>query len=394
MKVVVFGKAGGREQALARKMREQGHEVVLSTDPEAEEADLFVGGPEAPLVDGVADRLRAQGKLVFGPGADGAQLEGSKAWMKQLLTDAGVPTARWQWGTIANSTRLHRFIDELGGSAVVKTDYLMGGKGAAVWHNAEDAKHDVVHKCEPYGSGRAVVVEEVLEGREFSVFAVCDGSKAVGFGSAQDYKYLPRDGQLYMTGGVGSYSPIDWVTPELTELVMRTCIQPTLDTLRARGIDYRGVLYWGGMLLPDGRVMTLEYNIRFGDPEIQSVLPRLKSDLAVILLQAAQGNLVEPVRFTDQASVCVVLCSQNYPDDPVVGDQITGITEAEALDGVHVLHCATSVDAHGVVSSAGGRTLNVVATAPTVAVAQQRAYKAARRIYWPGMQYHPGIALP
>lgn len=179
----------------------------------------------------------------------------------------------------------------------------------------------------------------------------------------------------------------------MTDLVMRTCIQPTLEALLVRGIDYRGVLYWGGMLLPDGRVMTLEYNIRFGDPEIQSVLPRLESDLAVILLQAAQGNLVESVRFTDQASVCVVLCSQNYPDDPVVGDQITGITEAEALDGVHVLHCATSVDVHGVILSAGGRTLNVVATAPTVAVAQQRAYKAARRIYWPGMQYHPTIAL-
>lgn len=394
MKVVIFGKAGGREQSLARKMREQGHEVVLTTNPEAEEADLFVGGPEAPLVDGMADRLRAQGKLVFGPGADGAQLEGSKAWMKQLLTDAGVPTARWQCGTIADSTRLHRFIDELGGSAVVKTDYLMGGKGAAVWHDAEAAKHDVVHKCEPYGSGRAVVVEEVLEGREFSVFAICDGKEAASFGSAQDYKYLPRDGELLMTGGVGSYSPVGWVTPELTELVMATCIRPTLKALQARGIDYRGVLYWGGMLLPDGRVMTLEYNIRFGDPEIQSVLPRLESDLAVVLHRAAWGYLYGSVRFSEQASVCVVLCSENYPDTPVTGGVITGIEDAEDMDDVHVLRAATNTSNNGEEVAAGGRTLNVVATASSVGSARLLAYRAAAKINWPGMQYHPGIALP
>jgi len=404
MKVVVFGKAGGREQALARKMREQGHEVALTTNPEAEEADLFVGGPEAPLVDGMADQLRAQGKLVFGPGADGAQLEGSKAWMKQLLTDAGVPTARWQCGTIADSTRLHRFIDELGGSAVVKTDYLMGGKGAAVWHDAEAAKHDVVHKCEPYGSGRTVVVEEVLEGREFSVFAICDGKEAASFGSAQDYKYLPRDGQLLMTGGVGSYSPVDWVTPELTELVMRTCIQPTLDILRVRGIDYRGVLYWGGMLMPDGRVMTLEYNIRFGDPEIQSVLPRLESDLAVILSRAAAGSLDVPIRFNDNASVCVVLCSEGYPDTPRLGDVITGVEDAESERFTHVLSAGTERNGTGDLVSAGGRTLNVVGQCEwgtcyntpekVLEVARARAYDAVAKINWLGMQYHPGIALP
>lgn len=394
MKVVVFGKAGGREQAMARKMRSQGHEVVLSTNPEAEEADLFIGGPEAPLVDGMADRLRAQGKLVFGPGADGAQLEGSKAWMKQLLTDAGVPTARWQSGTIADSTRLHGFIDELGGNAVVKTDYLAGGKGAAVWHDGEAAKHDVIHKCEPYGSGKAVVVEEVLEGREFSVFAVCDGQKAVSFGSAQDYKYLPRDGELYMTGGVGSYSPVDWVNLELTGLVMRTCIQPTLEALQARGIDYRGVLYWGGMLLPDGQVMTLEYNIRFGDPEIQAVLPRLDSDLAMVLSSAAAGNLDVPVLFNDEACVCVVLCSENYPGDPVTGSIITGINDAEAMDDVHVLHAGTARDNNGDTTTADGRTLNVVATGKTAGKARNTAYQAAAKINWPGMQYHPGIALP
>ncbi len=393
MKVVIFGKAGGREQALARKMRSQGHKVILSIDPETEEADLFVGGPEAPLVDGVADHLRAQGKLVFGPGADGAQLEGSKVWMKQLLSDAGVPTARWQSGTIADSEALVKFVDELGGNAVVKTDYLAGGKGAAVWHEAEAAKHDIVHKCEPYGSGKAVVVEEVLEGREFSVFAVCDGKTAVSFGSAQDYKYLPRDGELLMTGGVGSYSPVDWVTPELTELVMATCIRPTLQALQTRGIDYRGVLYWGGMLLPDGRVMTLEYNIRFGDPEIQSVLPRLRSDLAVVLSRAATGSLDVPVRFNDKASVCVVQCSENYPDTPVTGGVITGIDDAEGMNGVHVLHAATSQGNNGEVLATGGRTLNVVATATTVGSARLLAYQAAAKINWPGMQYHPGIAL-
>lgn len=404
MKVVIFGKAGGREQALARKMRSQGHVVVLSTDPEAEQADLFVGGPEAPLVDGVADRLRAQGKLVFGPGADGAQLEGSKAWMKQLLTDAGVPTARWQSGTIAESGPLLEFIDELGGNAVVKTDYLAGGKGAKVWHHRDEALHDVISKCEPYGSGRAVVVEEVLVGREFSVFAICDGQRAVSFGSAQDYKYLPRDGELLMTGGVGSYSPVDWVTPELTELVMATCIRPTLKALQARGIDYRGVLYWGGMLLPDGRVMTLEYNIRFGDPEIQSVLPRLESDLAVILMQAAQGDIQTPIIFGNLASVCVVLCSEGYPDSPRLGDVISGVKDAESERFTHVLLAGAERNDTGELISAGGRTLNVVGQCEwdtryntpekLLEVARARAYDAAAKINWPGMQYHPGIALP
>jgi phosphoribosylamine--glycine ligase len=394
MKVVVFGRAGGREQALARKMREQGHVVVLSTNPEAEEADLFVGGPEAPLVEGVADRLRAQGKLVFGPGADGAQLEGSKIWMKQLLTDAGVPTARWRSGTIADLEVLLKFIDELGGNAVVKTDYLAGGKGAAIWHDAEAAKQDVINKCEPYGSGKAVVVEEVLDGLEFSVFAVCDGKQAVSFGSAQDYKYLPRDGELLMTGGVGSYSPVDWVTPELTELVMETCIRPTLKALQARGIDYRGVLYWGGMLLDQGSVITLEFNIRFGDPEIQSLLDRLENDLAVVLLQAAQGNLVELVKFNNQASVCVVLCDKHYPNPPVFGGIITGIEDAEAVEGVHVLHAGTSISDSGEVLVTGGRCLNVVATAHSVGTARLNAYQAVNKIKWPGMQYHPGIALP
>lgn len=393
MKVVVFGKAGGREQALARKMREQGHEVALSTNPEAEEADLFVGGPEAPLVDGMADRLRAQGKLVFGPGADGAQLEGSKAWMKQFLQSAGVPTAPFvvaRPNSMVSQIDAEGFIRQNHGQVAIKTDYLAGGKGVLVANDAVEAITDLHSKLQ-HGE---VVIEQALEGREFSVFAVCDGRTAVGFGSAQDYKYLPRNGKLYMTGGVGSYSPVDWVTPELTEDVMATCIRPTLTTLRKRGIDYRGVLYWGGMLLPNGQVRTLEYNIRFGDPEIQSILPRLLSDLAVVLGQAAAGELTVPVRFSQQASVCLVLCSENYPGDPRIGDVITGIEDAEAMDGVHVLHCATNIDSHGCVFSAGGRTLNVVATAPTVGMARNRAYEAAAKIYWPGMQYHPGIALP
>lgn len=393
MKIVVFGKAGGREQAMARKMREQGHKVVLSTNPEAEEADLFVGGPEAPLVDGMADRLRAQGKLVFGPGADGAQLEGSKVWMKQLLTEAGVPTASWMAGGFGDSEDLLEFINYRGGRVVVKTDYLMGGKGAAVWQDADDAGKDVIAKTYPAGSGRLVVVEDALEGREFSVFAVCDGTKAVSFGSAQDYKYLPRDGELLMTGGVGSYSPVDWVTPELTELVMQTCIQPTLDALRARGIDYRGVLYWGGMLLADGSVMTLEFNIRFGDPEIQVVLPRLESDLAVLLSRAAAGHLDVPVRFNDQACVCVVMCSEGYPNDPVTGGVITGIDDAEPMEDVHVLQAATTQGDHGEVLAAGGRTLNVVASGKSVGSARNTAYMAAAKINWPGVQYHPDIAL-
>lgn len=390
MKVVVFGKPGGREQALARKMREQGHEVVLTINPEAEEADLYVGGPEAPLVDGMADRLRAQGKLVFGPGADGARLEGSKAAMKAILKAAGVPTARYGVFFPDHQDEVEGFFRRETGPWAIKTDYLAGGKGVLVTGNPEEATADAMSKLQ---KGK-IVVEEALEGREFSVFAVCDGTKAVSFGSAQDYKYLPREGKLYMTGGVGSYSPVDWINPELIELVMQTCIQPTLEALQARGIDYRGVLYWGGMLLPDGRVMTLEYNIRFGDPEIQAILPRLKSDLAELLLQAAQGNIQMPVEFSDQACVCVVLCSENYPDTPRTGDFITGVGDAEAMDGVHVLQAGTSQGTAGELLTAGGRVLNVVAASRSAEAARLLAYQATSRIYWPGIQYHPGIALP
>lgn len=390
MKVVVFGKPGGREQALARKMREQGHEVVLTINPEAEEADLYVGGPEAPLVDGMADRLRAQGKLVFGPGADGARLEGSKAAMKAILKAAGVPTARYGVFFPDHQDEVEGFFRRETGPWAIKTDYLAGGKGVLVTGNPEEATADAMSKLQ---KGK-IVVEEALEGREFSVFAVCDGTKAVSFGSAQDYKYLPREGKLYMTGGVGSYSPVDWINPELIELVMQTCIQPTLEALQARGIDYRGVLYWGGMLLPDGRVITLEYNIRFGDPEIQVILPRLETDLALLLLQAAQGDIQVSAKFSDQACVCVVLCSENYPDNPVTGDIITGINEVEAMENVHVLHAGTDQRPNGDVLTAGGRTLNVVATATTVGIARNRAYHAAAKIYWPGIQYHPTIALP
>lgn len=410
---VVVG-SGGREAAFARRLSQDDHivwvvpgregcipssvpldgrellEVCLSI-----KADVYLIGPEAPLVDGLADHLRNMGKLVIGPGADGAMLEGSKIWMKQLLDEASVPTAVWQEGGFAEIEDLLEFINHLGGNAVVKTSYLAAGKGVEVFHNDADAAGlDAIAKTSPLESGRRVVVEEVLEGKELSMFFLCDGKRAVYMGSAQDYKYLEIGGERFMTGGVGSYSPVEWHTPELIDQVTTTIVQPTLKTLQARGIDYRGFLFCGLMLTPDGP-KVLEYNIRFGDPEAQVVLPRIKGNLGHILLEAAQGEMTSPIELSDSAAVCVVLCAEGYPADPVAGHTITGIADAEALRQVHVLQAGTREGPHASIQVAGGRVLNVVGectwnpeyfvTTKLVEVARTRAYEAGAKISWPGM---------
>lgn len=412
MRVCVVG-SGGREHALVRAFERHGHHVAITpgrpgcipgsfnAPPEQFDADLFVVGPEAPLVDGLADRLRAQGKLVFGPGADGAQLEGSKIWMKNLLQSAKVPTAPFvivHADSEGSQIDAEAFIARHRGCAAVKTDGLAGGKGVGVWNSIKLANRDVIDKLsgEAFGeAGKRLVVEQRLYGREFSVFAICDGQNAVCIGSAQDYKILRHNQQEFMTGGVGSYAPVDWVTDELQARVMTECIEPTLRALQARGIDYRGFLYWGGMLLDDGRIMTLEYNIRLGDPEAQVVLPRIDSDLAVMLSRAASGHLDVPIRFNDSAAVCVVLCADGYPNHPVTGQGIVGIADAEEVSQVHVLQAGTRKSPQGFIEVAAGRCLNVVGQCEwgthyntpqkVLEVARVRAYDAAGKISWPGM---------
>jgi len=401
MNIVVVG-GGGREHALAHVLGRH-HDVVVapgnpgiarSTPVPAEEleADLYVIGPEAPLVDGLADQLRSRGRLVFGPGADGARLEGSKAWMKQVLDDAGVPTARH--GVFGDVDAAVEFLKSLPGPYVVKTDGLAAGKGVLVTESIDEAVDDVRAKLsgDAFGdAGRTVVIEEGMTGPELSVLAVCDGADAVALAPAQDFKRFGDGDAGPNTGGMGAYSPVPVVRPAMLEAVMERAVRPTLAALRAKGIDYRGVLYAGLMLTPDGP-KVLEYNARFGDPEAQVVLPRLTSDLGELLAGAAAGRLGSAPSFDEGACVTVVLASDGYPEAPVTGDVIEGLEEAATLPHVDVFCAGVSRDASGALVTAGGRVLDVTATGATIEGARRRAYEAVHHIGWRGMHYRSDIA--
>ena len=376
MRVNVVG-GGGREHAL-REVLGRTAQVVAGVD----DADLVVIGPEVPLIEGMADQLRSAGKLVFGPGADGARLEGSKAWMKEVLASAGIPTARH--GTFTAPAPAVDFLSSLPGPYVVKTDYVAAGKGVTVTPSFDEACSDVRAKLQ-HG---AVVIEEAMAGPEVSLLCVCDGNRAVPLAAARDHKRV-RTGDLGpMTGGMGAYSPVEGVDEEA---IAKAIVQPTLDALRERGIDYRGVLYAGLMLTADGP-KVVEFNVRFGDPEAQVVLPRFAGDLAAFLAEAARGDLrTEPV-FVDDACVTVVLASQGYPGPCRTGDAISGLFEAESQEGVVVYRAAVARDDDGTPRTAGGRVLDVTAFGPTVAAARDRAYEAVSLISWPGMHYRSDIA--
>lgn len=409
MKVCVVG-SGGREHALAVALARTATVVVApgnpgidflsggaiacsSQSPEAIDADLFVIGPEAPLVDGLADRLRQQGRAVLGPGADGARLEGSKAWMKQLLVDAGVPTAAHQ--TFDDAEAAVAFLRGLDGPYVVKTDGLAAGKGVLVTSSLDDAIDDVEAKLSgsAFGeAGRRVVVEEGLSGEELSVMAICDGTRVVALDGAQDFKRIGDGDSGPNTGGMGSYSPVALAGAGLIDEVMDRAIEPTLAALRARDIDYRGVLYAGLMMTPDG-VKVLEFNVRFGDPETQVLLPRCRDDLAAALLDAAKGALGgSSLQFTEQAAVCVVMAAPGYPQAPQLGDVIEGLDEAASMEGVQVYAAGVAKDTRDRLVTCGGRVLGVTATGAGLAEARSRAYGAAAVIDWQDVQYRRDIA--
>ncbi len=391
---------GGREHALASVLGRTASVVVtpgnpgipgsVTTPPEEIDADLFVIGPEGPLVDGLADRLRAGGRSVFGPGADGARLEGSKAWMKSVLASAGVPTAGY--GVFTDVAAAADFLGTLAPPYVVKTDGLAAGKGVLVTDSLADAIADVAAKLSgsAFGdAGRRVVIEEGLVGPEVSLLCLCDGVRAVPLAPAQDHKRLLDGDAGPNTGGMGAFSPVPSVGKDLVEEVVERAVEPTLAGLRRLGIDYRGVLYAGLILTADGP-KVLEYNVRFGDPEAQVVLPRLDCDLAVLLAQAAAGRLVAEPSFVDDAAVTVVLAAEGYPGPPRVGDVIHGLGAAAARPGVEVFCAGVGP---GMVT-AGGRVLAITGIGPTVADARHRAYAAAAEISWPGMQFRTDIAAP
>jgi len=373
------------------------HPFVACTPARSTEidADLFVIGPEVPLVDGLADRLRRQGKLVFGPGAHGAHVEGSKAWMKDLLVSARVPTAAH--GTFEHEGPAVAFLRQLSGPYVVKTDGLAAGKGVLVTWSRDEAIDDVRAKLSgtSFGpAGRTVVIEEGLVGDELSVMAICDGHSALPLAAAQDFKRVGEGDSGPNTGGMGSFSPVPGAGDDLVDIVMDTAVLPTLAALRARGIDYRGVLYAGIMLTAEGP-KVLEFNVRFGDPETQVLVPRWQGDVTAVLAAAASGSLgsseLAAPSFSHQSAVCVVLAADGYPAAPRTGDVITGLDVAAGMEGVQLFAAAVEGAGAGLATS-GGRVLSVSAVSDTLTEARARAYAAAAVVDWPGRQYRRDIA--
>ncbi|MFE1749698.1 phosphoribosylamine--glycine ligase [Streptomyces anandii] len=410
MKVLVIG-SGAREHALCRSLSLDPDVTALHCAPgnagiaEVAElhrvdaldgaavaalatelgADLVVVGPEAPLVAGVADAVREAGIAVFGPSGEAARLEGSKAFAKDVMAGAGVPTARSYVCTKAEEVA--EALDAFGAPYVVKDDGLAAGKGVVVTDDVEAARAHAA-ACE------RVVIEEYLDGPEVSLFAVTDGETVLPLQPAQDFKRALDGDEGPNTGGMGAYSPLPWADPKLVDEVLQTVLQPTVDEMRRRGTPFSGLLY-AGLAITSRGVRVIEFNARFGDPETQVVLARLKTPLAGVLMAAATGGLahLEPLRWSDDAAVTVVVASHNYPGTPRTGDPITGLDEIAAVDAPHayVLHAGTRREGDDVVS-AGGRVLSVTATGKDLTEARDRAYTAVARIRLDGSQHRGDIA--
>jgi phosphoribosylamine--glycine ligase len=407
MNILLIG-SGGREHALARSLQasalcdklliapgnpgtaQHGTNAALDvTDHQAVidfcrvmNVGFVVVGPEAPLVAGLVDDLMAAGIKAFGPSKAAAQLEGSKAFTKDLCAEFDIPTAAYRRFTDAEMAKA--YVRSYGVPTVVKADGLAAGKGVVVAMSFEEAE-DAIDMMIGGGLGAAgaeVVIEAFLEGEEASFFALCDGTRAIPFGTAQDHKRVFDGDKGPNTGGMGAYSPAAVLTPELQARVMREIIEPTLAGMKARGMPYTGILYAGLMLTKDGPQL-IEYNARLGDPETQVLLPRLRSDLLPALLAACDGMLNSiSLQWSDAAALTVVMAAKGYPGAVEKGSEVRGIDRAEELNDVIVFHAGTRQDGDRIVSS-GGRVLNVTALGSTIAEAQKKAYEAVDRIDWP-----------
>jgi phosphoribosylamine--glycine ligase len=352
-------------------------------------ADLVVVGPEGPLVLGVADSLRDAGFATFGPSGAAAQLEGSKAFAKQVMAEAGVPTAM---AHICDTVdEVESAFDQFGAPYVVKDDGLAAGKGVVVTDD-RTAALDHARACLAKDGAR-VVIEEYLDGPEVSLFCISDGETVVPLQPAQDFKRV-FDGDLGPnTGGMGAYSPLPWAPTDLVADVVARVVQPTVDVLRHRGTPFVGLVY-AGLALTSRGLRVIEFNARFGDPETQVVLARLQTPLAHVLHAAATGALrdVEALRWSEDAAVTVVVAAENYPGTPVTGAVIDRLDAAADVADAYVLHAGTAFDGSGAVVSAGGRVLSVVGTGTDLAAAREAAYAAVHLITLPGGHFRSDIA--
>ena len=387
----------GNAGTAARATNVQGTGVTdaaaLAAFVESEQVDLTVIGPEVPLVDGVADYFLDRGLAVFGPTAAAARIEGSKAFAKEVMAAAGVPTARAE--VFDDADAAIAALDQFGPPWVIKVDGLAAGKGVVVTDDRAAARAAIeaalIRRVHGDAGGR-ILLEEFLDGPEASLFALTDGRAVVPLAPARDYKRVADGDQGPNTGGMGAYSPLPDFPDSLVEQVRRTILEPTVAELGARGIRYQGLLY-AGLALTSTGPKVVEFNCRFGDPEAQVVLPRLATDLTGLLWATAEGVLAgEKVAWDPRACVTVVLASGGYPGSYRRDFEITGLPEAEAMPHVHVYHAGTVHDAAGAVRTAGGRVLSVTALGGDLAEARSRAYAAADLIHFQAVHYRRDIA--
>lgn len=415
MKVLLIG-SGGREHALAWKLSaspllsklycapgnpgiaEFAELIDLNVDDHAaviafakdHAIDLVIVGPEAPLVAGLADDLRANNIKVFGPSKTAAQLEGSKGFTKDLCAQFDIPTGAY--GRFNNAPKAKAYIRQQGAPIVVKADGLAAGKGVVVAMTVAEAL-DAVDACfeGAFGSaGAEVVVEEYLDGEEASFFCICDGKTALALGSAQDHKRVGDGDTGVNTGGMGAYAPAPVMTPELVERTMRELIEPTMRGMEEIGAPFSGVLFAGLMITKDGPKL-IEYNTRFGDPECQVLMMRLESDLLELIKAAVDGKLDEvAIEWKDNPALTVVMAAEGYPTNVRKGSSIRGLEKFDGIEGAKIFHAGTA-EKNGELIANGGRVLNITAIADTVAQAQSKAYEIVKQIDWPEGFYRKDI---
>ena len=416
MKILVIG-GGGREHALVWKIAQSplvtklycapgnpGTAALAENLPIAVDQpdkllafayenniDLTVVGPEQPLSLGIVDLFESHGLKVFGPSQKAAYIEGSKAFSKDLMQKYHVPTAAY--GVFTDQAAAEAFIKSTGAPIVVKADGLAAGKGVIIAQTCKEAVAAVRDMLSGNAFGTAgsrVVIEEFLTGEEASFLVITDGKNVIPLASAQDHKAIFDNDLGPNTGGMGAYSPAPVVSPAIHEKAMLQVIRPAIDGMAAEGRPYRGVLY-AGLMVKDGEVKTLEFNARFGDPECQPLLMRMKSDIVPVLLAVANGDLGNStIEWHDKAAVCVVMASEGYPGEYRKGDEIHGLAQAAEVEDVYVFHAGTGLKDGACVTN-GGRVLGVTALGSTVKEAINAAYQAVSRIIWPGVQYRSDI---